>query len=203
MTLDETPESSDEFVTDVRQYILDTLSPLIPTGEQTGRFMYGLLRRALRSATREDLEQVVLHCVAFTDGLRAKGFITEELARQAAEFLTPGVIPDALATDTDTGLLYDANGAVIEDLRDPDFNPITTNRPALPGQGASDRTDEEWQEHTGQAPYSGLSPDNDEGAEERLEPSTDTGGGHQAEVEGNTDTDREESGEAVPQDGAG
>lgn len=203
MTQDETPGSSeDPFVVAVRQYILDTLSPLIPTGEQTGRFMYGLLRRALRTATREDLEQVVLHCVAFTDGLRAQGFITEELAREAQSYLQPGAIHDAIPTDTydDTGdgITYDRFGQPIEDLRDSSLGESEVQRQSPP-----DWTDEEWQEHASQASYSDLPTDDESGAEKGVGASTDTGSGHQATMEGDDNPNGEVGTEAVQEDGAG
>ena len=144
--------------------------------------MYNLLRRALKSASREDLEQVVLHCVAFTEGLRLQGFITEALAQEAHEYLQPHTVSAAIASADDTS---------------------ATDRSEVSGPGVVDRTDEEWQEHTGQASDSGLSTDDESGDAQGLESAEDSGGGHQTEVEGDTDPDRQESTQALPEDGAG
>lgn len=184
MTEGVTPEQSSEdpFVVAVRQYILDTLTPLIPGGDSQGKFMYSLLRRALRTAQKEDLEQVVLHCVAFTDGLRANGFITEELARQAADYLNPGAFHDAISTTADDSTS--------------DWSPV-------PGQGAADWTDTERQEHAGEAPPPPLPVGHESGDAQGLEPSTDSGSGHQAAVEGDADSIGTEHAEVVQEDGAG
>lgn len=181
------PEWSEEdpFVVAVRQYILDTLTPLIPTGEKTGAFMFSLLRRALRTASREDLEQVVLHCVAFTDGLRAQGFITEELAHEAETFLNRGATSDAITTgdsDPDTGTLGGTE---------------------VPGPSTVDWTDQEWQEHSRQTLDSALSSGHESGDEEGMAPPSHSGGGHEAEMEGNVHPDGAERTEAVPEDGPG
>lgn len=184
MTEGGTPESSeDPFVVAVRAYIMDTLTPLMPTGDQTGRFMHGLLRRALKSASKNDLEQVVLHCVSFTDGLRANGFITEELARQATSSLNLNLGGgDVTDTDTDTD---------------------TTDWSALQGQGAADWTDEEWQEHSGETPHSLVSEGHEGGDAQGVGASTDSGGGHETEMAGDHHTNGEIHTEAVPEDGAG
>lgn len=175
MTQEETPGSSDNdpFVIAVREYILATLTPLIPQGEQTGRFMFGLLRRALRTASREDLEQVVLHCVAFTDGLRENGFISDELAREAHEYLQPDGIASAIGGTP------------------------------LQGQGTTDWPDEEREINLGEASDSSVPSDDDGGDEGGVGTSTDTGGGHEAEVAGDEDPNGEVGAEALQEDGPG
>lgn len=183
MTEGGTPESSadDPFVVAVRQYILDTLSPLLPGGDSQGKFMWGLLRRALRSASKQDLEQVVLHCVAFTDGLRANGFITEELARQAHDYLQPHTFSSAITAAADDSPT--------------DWSPVS-------GPGAADWADTERQEHTGEASPTALSPRDESSDAQGVGASTDSGGGHQTPLEGDDHTNGTEHAEVVPEDGA-
>lgn len=180
MTPTEMRESSDPFTIAVREYILSTLSPLIPTGESTGKFMYSLLRRALKSATREDLEQVVLHCIAFADGLRERGFISDELARQAEQYISRDlpIVTDSLAGEA------------------------PTDRAEVPGPGAPDRTDEERQEHTGEALDTEVLR-GDETADEGLRTPESVGGGHEATMEGNQEGRWYGNTEALPENGAG
>lgn len=191
-----TPGSSDEdpFVVAVRDYIMATLSPLIPTGDQTGRFMYGLLRRALKTASRDDLEQVVLHCVAFTDGLRQQGFITEELAREAHTYLNNGVVSDAITA----GENYDGSfdGSDTDDA-------TAAYRLEVPGQSTPDWSDEEWEEHSSQETDSGLPEGHALGDAQGVATSQGAGAGHEATVEGDTNPNGAEYPTALQEDGTG
>lgn len=180
-----TPESFDPFTVAVREYILSTLAPFLPTSDSTGKFLYGLLRRALKSASKDDLEQVVIHCVRFTDGLREQGFITEELAAQAQAFLEETPTTHDLFAGSDDG------------------DDSAADRAALPGSGTPDRTDPQWEVHTGQTSHIDFSPDDVGGETEGMGAATGVGDRHQTTVEGDADTFGEEHAEVVPEDGAG
>lgn len=191
MTPTETQESSDPFVLAVREYILATLAPLIPMGESTGKFMFTLLRRALKSAERKDLEQVVLHCIAFADGLRERGFISEEMARQAEEYLAPvRAVTEGLSDGDDPF-----------EVSHEDSTP-STDRLEISGPGAPDWSDEERQEHTGEAPDIEVLPGDAPDTKGVRTPES-VGSGYETSMEGDEEGRWYGNTEAVSEDGAG
>lgn len=160
----------------MRDYILDTLTPFVPSEDKMGAMLMGLLRRMLRTASHDDLQNVIHETGKFIHGLEALGLYVNpaEVIQEASGYLDP--LPGSGGPDwtDETGQIDTGEGS---------------DRALSSGDdGAGD--------------YEGLS-EQETHEPTPLVPPEDSDSGYQTKVEGDEDSNGEVDRQSLPEDGTG
>lgn len=166
----------EDFDQRVRDYILDTLTPFVSSEDRTGHMLMTLLRRMLKSASHDDLQNVIHETGKFIHGLEALGLYVNpaEVIEEANGYLDPLSGPGGPDWANEAGQIDTGEGS---------------DRALSSGDdGASDDPGLSEQEtHESEALVSAQGSDS----------------GYETEMEGNEDSNGEVDRQSLPEDGSG